>query len=136
MSLELPIRPSAANDAPPEGRFDGVLVRENIAFAEVVHVFGELDVTSASELYDAIEDAARTGTTVVVDLEPCRYLDSSTLSVLTRASHAYAGRFLILVPAHCPARRLFAVTSLLELLPVIGSLDASIADVALHVNAA
>jgi anti-anti-sigma factor len=103
------------------------IILESRPEGEILHVFGEVDLTSVDELRSSIDRAAASGPHVIVDLEPCTYIDSTILSVLMRASDTYAGRFQIVVPPTGIVRRVFTITSLIGQLPVIekiGGLDA------------
>jgi anti-anti-sigma factor len=101
------------------------IIHESRPEGEILHVFGEVDLTSVDELRKAIDGAAATGLNVIVDLEPCTYIDSTILSVLMRASETYAGRFQIVVPPSGIVRRVFTITSLLGTLPVIEKIAGS-----------
>jgi len=103
--------------------FESSVVRESRPLVEIVHVFGEIDLASVAGLSAAIDAAAEASTTVIVDLTPCRYIDSTTLSALIRANQLYAGRFLVVVPPGGLVHRLLSISSLLEHLPVIASLE-------------
>jgi anti-anti-sigma factor len=108
----------------PAARPENAFIRESAALCEIVHVIGEVDLASAGELAAAIDEAAQSGASVIADLEPCSYIDSTTLSVLMRAGKTYPGRFFIVVPATGMVRRIFTITGLLDHLPVIPSLEA------------
>lgn len=95
------------------------IIHESKPEGEILHVFGEVDLTNVEELRSAIDSAAANGLHVVVDLDTCSYIDSTILSVLMRASETYAGRFQIVVPAAGIVRRIFTITSLIGQLPVI-----------------
>lgn len=95
------------------------IILESRPDGEILHIFGEVDLTSVEELRSAIDRAAASGPHVIVDLEPCTYIDSTILSVLMRASENYAGRFQIVVPPSGIVRRVFTITSLIGQLPVI-----------------
>jgi anti-anti-sigma factor len=95
------------------------IIHESKPEGEVLHVFGEVDLTNVEELRGAIDRAAADGLHVIVDLATCSYIDSTILSVLMRASETYAGRFQIVVPAGGIVRRIFTITSLIGQLPVI-----------------
>ncbi|HTA37596.1 MAG TPA: STAS domain-containing protein [Candidatus Acidoferrales bacterium] len=106
-------------------RLDGTqnaIIHESRPEGEILHVFGEVDLTSVDELRSAIDRCAANGLHVIVDLEPCTYIDSTILSVLMRASETYAGRFQIVVPPSGIVRRVFTITSLIGQLPVIEAL--------------
>jgi anti-anti-sigma factor len=101
------------------------IILESRSEGEILHVFGEVDLTSVDELRSAIDSAAATGPHVIVDLEPCTYIDSTILSVLMRASETYAGRFQIVIPPSGIVRRIFTITSLIGQLPVIEKVPGS-----------
>jgi anti-anti-sigma factor len=108
---------------PLNGKQQGVtqnaIILESRPEGEILHVFGEIDLASVDELRTAIDKAAAAGPNVIVDLEPCTYIDSTILSVLMRASESYAGRFQIAIPANGIVRRVFTITSLIGQLPII-----------------
>jgi anti-anti-sigma factor len=109
---------------PMNGTHDGglseiALVHESRPEAELLRVFGEIDLTSVEQLRDAIERSAANGAHIIVDLSPCTYIDSTILSVLIRASETYAGRFQIAVAPAGIVRRVFTITSLINELPII-----------------
>jgi anti-anti-sigma factor len=101
------------------------IIHESRPEAELLRVFGEVDLTSVDELSGAIDRCAANGLNVIVDLEPCTYIDSTILSVLMRASETYAGRFQIVVPPGGIVRRVFTITSLIGQLPVIEKMPGS-----------
>ncbi len=101
------------------------IILESRPEGEILHVFGEVDLTSVAELRSAIDSAAASGPHVIVDLEPCTYIDSTILSVLMRASETYAGRFQIVIPPSGIVRRVFTITSLIGQLPVIEKIPGS-----------
>jgi anti-anti-sigma factor len=113
--------PSAAR--PPRAALENAFIHESQPSRQIVHVFGEVDLACVDQLQAAVEEAAQGPGTVVVDLAPCRYIDSSTLTLLVRLSHTYAGRFLIVVPPEGMVRRVFAITSLVDKLPIVDSLE-------------
>ena len=105
------------------------IVRENLADAVVVHAFGELDLQTAPELERAIEQARDEHEVVVVDFSECRYLDSTTLSVLVRAAKVLGRRLRLIVPSGTLIARLLAMTQLDTVLCVVTSLEAATASI-------
>ena len=64
----------------------------------IVRVRGELDMSTASNLAEALADAAPAASTVVVDLTAVSFLDSSAIGTLVgagRARHDAGGRLQI-----------------------------------------
>jgi anti-sigma B factor antagonist len=95
------------------------IVHESRPECELLRVFGEIDLTSADELRNAIDSAAGKAAHVIVDLAPCTYIDSTILSVLIRANESYAGRFQIAIAPTGIVRRVFTITSLMKELPIL-----------------
>ncbi len=111
-----------------ENSVDGAsnaIILERRPEAEILHVFGEMDLTSVDELRTAIDRATANGMSAIVDLEPCTYIDSTILSMLIRASETYAGRFQIVIPPNGIVRRVFTITSLIGQLPIIEAVASS-----------
>jgi anti-sigma B factor antagonist len=116
--------PGQIRAARAQGESKGnAIVREERDHAEVVHVLGEVDLSSADELSEAIAAAGASLRPVVVDLQRATYLDSTTLTALVRANAALAGRFYIVLPSGGIVRRVFEITSLIGALPIVESID-------------
>jgi anti-sigma B factor antagonist len=106
-------RPPAFAAVPaPLGAAHGVIVR------------GEVDIGTAPELTAALEAEMRVGTgPFVIDLCDVSFLDSSGVSVLVRA-RAVLGRddrALVVVCPPGPARRVFEVAGIADLLELYAS---------------
>jgi anti-anti-sigma factor len=126
MSEDRPMtaQPRDSENLTSKGAKGVAIVRDRKGGFEVVNVIGEADLSSAGELFDAIVQASANGTRrVAVDLRLATYIDSTTLSTLIRANNAYAGKFFIVVPKDGIVRRVFAITSLIDVLPTIESLE-------------
>ena len=100
--------PAREND-PPMCAF----VRDRSSDAEILHVFGEVDLANASEFATAINGLAGNGSTFVVDLTGCTYMDSSGLRVLVTAHNAHGPKMRLAVPESGSVRRIFELTNLL-----------------------
>jgi anti-anti-sigma factor len=90
----------------------------------LVRVLGELDYLSSEQLSAAlarVRDGGRR--TVIVDFTQCRYIDSSVLTILIRASKSLGDALRIVVPESSKIRRMFAVTNLDRLLRIDVSLQ-------------
>ena len=101
------------------------VIHESENGLEILHVYGEADLTAVGEFETALESAAASGRPVVIDLGPCQYLDSTMLSAFVKANQTYLGRFWIVVPQTGIVRRLFTITSLIVHLPIVDSLAAA-----------
>jgi len=95
----------------------GALVHERLADADIVHVLGEADLSSAAELEAACVASARTGRRLVVDLWDCTYVDSSILAVIVRLHKRYEPHFSIVLNASGIVRRIMQISGLDALLP-------------------
>jgi anti-sigma B factor antagonist len=111
----------------PPGAARLAIVLEELSNAAVIHVFGEVDMQSAPELDRVIERAAYEWHTVIADFSECRYVDSTTLTVLVRAAKTMGERLRLVVPPGALIGRVFSITQLDKLLCVVPSLDAAIA---------
>ena len=122
----VPDRRGTQDQSPSVGR--SAIVSEYIEGYDVVHVFGEVDLFTSPDLERAVADAAKGSETqfVVVDFTECRYLDSTTLSVLVRAKKALPDRLRIVVPPDLPIRRLFEITNLAGVLDVSSTVELAI----------
>jgi anti-anti-sigma factor len=72
-------------------------VRESRACGEVLHVFGDVDLSTVAQLDKAIDDARSDGETLQINLAKCRYFDSSGLRALVRAGERFGTRLTVLV---------------------------------------
>jgi anti-sigma B factor antagonist len=85
----------------------------------VVHVAGELDADTVSELKVLLDDAFdATPSTIVIDMSELEFVDSMGLGVLVtahnRASESGVGFEIHDLPDSC--RRVFEITNLLDIL--------------------
>jgi len=98
---------------------DLILTTEVGDDANVIHVVGELDLSTVEALDAALEQEVATRRIVVV-LSECTFIDSSALRSLVRAQHAAreSGGMLVLVAPSQPARRVLEVASLDRFMPV------------------
>jgi anti-anti-sigma factor len=95
-----------------------VMVRESLAWAEVLAVSGELDLAVVPQFGSALEELLRGSLPVVLDLSGCSYLDSTILRVLVGASNNAPKRFAIVVPEEARIRRVFQIAGLETALPI------------------
>ena len=79
---------------------------------------GELDVHTAGQLSEAIDQALEGGGAVVVDATKLRFCDSSGLQALVagRERAIAAGGSLVVQGVHGPVEKVLSVTGLLDLL--------------------
>lgn len=85
---------------------------------EIVHVFGEVDLSNAHELELAIAKAGNSDGSVAVDFRSCQYIDTSVLTVLVRAHKALGARFRIITSAQGNVGRLLRITKIDTVLSV------------------
>jgi len=94
---------------------------------QVVRISGEVDLTNAIEVRDAISNVASADATViVVDLSETTYLDSSGIAILFRLAERISQRrqqLRIVVPANSPVRTALELTDLPQTIPVQHTLD-------------
>ena len=95
--------------------------------ARVVTVSGEIDLSNAHDVLEAIGDVVRSGATaIILDLSGVTFLDSSGIAMLfrlrQRISHSRQELRLV-VPPDSPIRRVLELTKVTELIPVQDSLE-------------
>lgn len=87
-------------------------IREHADFNDIIHVYGDVDLSNSSELEVAISGLRSADRGVVVDLSNCLYMDSTALSVLVRAKKNLGHDFRTFVPPSGNVARLLEVTGL------------------------
>jgi anti-anti-sigma factor len=93
-------------------------VREDGDDTVVVHVFGEVDIACASEFERTLDEAGASGVPIVVDLEECRYMDSTGLTALVRAVKRYGPHIEVAVAERSVIARLMQITGMEKILPI------------------
>jgi anti-anti-sigma factor len=80
-----------------------------------IRVGGELDLTTADRLIEAIDEACAAQAHVVVDLQPCSFLDSTGIAAILcgRRQLNEHGRVLCVVGAHNAVERVLDITGLM-----------------------
>jgi len=91
-----------------------VFVHDRVDGVDILRVYVEVDLSSVAALETALQGAATPNAQILVDLQPCTFIDSSVLAALIRAEKTYQGRFGLILPEAGPVRRIFTITSLLE----------------------
>jgi anti-anti-sigma factor len=89
----------------------------------VVVARGELDLATAPQLEEAVLPPLRDGATVVLDLRPLGFMDSTGVRVIVAAHHAardHGGRLaLVRCPPEGPVGRVLEISGLDGILDVI-----------------
>lgn len=95
--------------------------------ATVVRVIGEIDLSNASEMLDAVIKAVPSHETqVVLDLAATSYLDSTGIAMIFRLGERLQysrQQLLLVVPKESPIRAVVDLTDINHVIPV---LDASV----------
>jgi anti-sigma B factor antagonist len=97
---------------------------EEVPEAVVLHMEGDVDLTTANALADAIAGASDQHRPVIVDMSRLDYLDGSGIRVLEHAAELYQGRFVV-VGSKPAVHRLFDILELTNMLPVFPSMEAA-----------
>ncbi len=101
-------------------------VRESSTYGEIVHVFGDVDFSTASILDTAIVEAAEDGRAMFINLTTCRYIDSSGLTALVRAQRRHGPITLIVAPGSL-VERVMRLSSFNRICAVVSQLPTSYA---------
>jgi len=89
--------------------------------ASLVHVAGEIDLSTVPKLSRELDAAREEGTTVLLELSDVTFIDSTGLHLMLEASRDSAGSewgFFIVRPSHV-VQRLIAVSSTADLLTLV-----------------
>jgi anti-anti-sigma factor len=115
----------ADSDLPKTGPID-----LQVTFAEryaVVAVSGEIDISSAPALRDAIDEAIASGAALlIVDLDAVAFMDSSGLNALIGATKRLRPGALRVVAGQTHIRRIFSITGTDKVIPVFDCVDAAV----------
>ena len=94
--------------------------------ARLVRVTGEIDLSNAREVMDAIAEAVPNDVSVVVvDLSETTYLDSSGIAMIFRLAErlGYSRQELrLVVPSDAPIRAVLELTNLPQVIPVLDAI--------------
>jgi anti-sigma B factor antagonist len=93
----------------------------------VIHVAGDLDLSTVAAFDSELEHALASGH-LVIELGECTFIDSSALRALVRAQKLItrAGGELALVAPSQPARRVLEIATLDRFVPVFGTLGEAV----------
>jgi anti-anti-sigma factor len=90
--------------------------------ARLVRVRGEIDLSNANEVMDAIaREVPRDASQVVLDLSATAYLDSSGIAMIFRLAEQLRYRrqdLRLVVPVDAPIRRVVELTDMQRVIPV------------------
>ena len=103
---------------------------EPVGAASVVTIAGDVDMSTAPQLEQRLDELTDTGATnLVVDLNAVEFLDSSALGVLVGVHKRLtaAGGSMRLVCSQPRIERIFAITRLTEVISVFETVDAATA---------
>jgi len=92
----------------------------------LVELAGEADVTNSDVLREALEaEVAKQHGTLIIDLSGLRFMDSSALHVILRASRAMdrQGGVLALASPREPVAKMLRLTAADQLIPVYSSVS-------------
>lgn len=94
------------------------LVRDDSAEVTYLRVLGELDLSVAVNIDNALTQMSMTVGETALDLSACTYIDSTIIAVMIRAHRRLEGRFVIILPVGHPIRRTLAIAGVVDRLPI------------------
>lgn len=100
-----------------------------------ISVRGELDLSTAPELEDPLEQVLDSGdASVLIDLSSCEFIDSTGIALIVRAwqrlDSSGNGRSLVICSHNDQVRRVLEITGLELSIPVHGTRDEALAAMA------
>ena len=105
---------------------NAAFIREEFDAVNVLHVFGELDISNSKDYESAVKSAEETlepNKLLVIDLATCTFLDSTALQVVVRAHQRLGDRLCVIVPEASVIHRIFRITNLDTRIPIAESLS-------------
>lgn len=94
----------------------------------VLHVFGDVDMSTVGELTQAIDQIALDGDPLLINLSKCRYFDSSGLAALIHARKVLGARLTILVDPKSQIYRVMQIVEFDKLFTVVTELQPAYRD--------
>jgi len=83
----------------------------------ILKLEGELDISSAAQLPDAVDRIASSGgSALVIELSGLEFIDGSALAAAARGRCAVGGRELVLIPGPPQVQRAFEGSGLIDVL--------------------
>jgi anti-anti-sigma factor len=98
-------------------------VREVGPRGQVLHIFGDVDLTTVDQLNKAIDEAAVEDATLLINLSKCRYFDSSGLAALVRARERLGTQLTVLVKPNTGVYRTLRVVGFDKIFNVVTELQ-------------
>ena len=91
----------------------------------VIHVSGEIDLTNACYLEDALKTGLKSGRGIVVDLHEVRYIDSTGLKLLFayQTQALERGRHIVATEPTPNIRKVFEIVRFSEMIPLVVSVQ-------------
>lgn len=95
--------------------------------AHVVHPHGEIDISTAPILHDALSEAVSQGRHVIVDLSDVRFIDSTGFRefLIHRRMCRENHRLMVLVNPQVMVQRVIDMLNFFQMIPVYPSMDAA-----------
>ena len=122
-----PIRAGAVTTIETMPESPLMLSTEQAEGVSVIHVTGDLDLSTIGAFDAELEQALESGR-LVIELADCTFIDSSALRALVRAQKLVtrAGGELALVAPSQPARRVLEIATLDRFVPVFGTVGEAV----------
>ena len=100
---------------------------EAVSDGHVIHVVGELDLSTVTRFEAEVDALAARGRVLVV-LSECTFIDSSALRSLVRGERAARdnGHDMAIIAPTEPARRVLEISALERFIPVFNSIDEAV----------
>lgn len=102
-------------------------IHESVEKAEIVHVFGEVDIATSPQLESILLTSVRIGKRIIVNLAECNYIDSTVISVLLRAQRALGEHLRLVVTKAGGVNRVLSITGVTQILRLSPSLAEALA---------
>jgi anti-anti-sigma factor len=101
-------------------------IRESVSSADILHVLGDIDVSSIGHFERAVLETMRPARPLVIDLTTCDYIGAAGFAALVRAHRALGARLRVAISADGIPARLFALLESHTRFFIAASIDAAL----------
>lgn len=108
------------------GSAGSAFVHDKVPSADIVHVFGDVDLSTSQEFENALTRASRAGSPLIIDLSECRFIDSSAIAVMIRTHERLGSDLRLVVPDAGNIARVLSICKLDDVFVIAPDLEAAV----------
>jgi anti-anti-sigma factor len=101
-------------------------IRETVSSAEILHVLGDIDISSIGHFERALDDTVRPARPLVIDLTTCDYIGAAGFASLVRTHRALGKGMRVAVSSEGIPARLFSLLESHARFFIAGSIEGAL----------